>query len=91
VRNLTRIKRICEGKDVLLIELKLVWKLLQELPDTIKKLDEHGRPLVRLDRVPNAVAEHVTKLEPVLFNQGFEASKGAVVGIQHELSDGTQL
>lgn len=83
-----------DGDEQPLGELESSWELLLQLPHTVHPLDEDGgavRVGVTLVAVTYTQLEFVSKRQPLFLDKYFEASERAVVGVQHEHSEGGEL
>lgn len=85
---------IQNGDQEMFVEFERMRKLFAHLPHTVDELQEHRRSIsiwMMIVTVANSLLEFVAKAEPLLFDQYFEASHGAIVRIEQKHSQGGQL
>lgn len=87
------VKALRQEQKQVTVELKLTWKLVPHLVNTVQKLDENGRAksTVFFLHVIASFAEHVPEGQPVLFDQNLEPLYSPVIGIQEHLGQRTEL
>lgn len=86
---LSIVKMLCYVFKIISFKLKLSRVLLDNLPYTIKKLNEYWTPLIIKIfsiKVSKPFFEHVSKWKPVFFNQNLKTFNCSKIRVKHQLN-----
>jgi hypothetical protein len=86
---LSIVKMLCYVFKIISFKLKLSRVLLDNLPYTIKKLNEYWTPLIIKIfsiKVSKPFFEHVSKWKPVFFNKNLKTFNCSKIRVKHQLN-----